>query len=127
MYKILHTYFHASGDSLARHMATYPYRQRLNQCWEVEGATPAIDVFANTDRSYCEVFWTWESKEKYQMWIDHTPDWDFLCEAGLANCRKQGVHQEHVVPENEDVLSPKIGLHPVTLQQLENEYNARVV
>jgi hypothetical protein len=131
MYKILHTYFHEQGDALARHMITYPLRQQLDKCWEVEGATPVIDVFANEDRSYCEVFWIWTSKEQYQIWIDHTPDWDFLCEVGLDNCRKHGVHQEHVVPDKEDVLTPREGLKRVTVQQLELEYylkyNASVI
>ena len=103
-------------------MITYPLRHQLDKCWEVKGATPVIDVFANEDRSYCEVFWTWQSKERYQTWIDHTPDWDFLCEIGLANCRQQGVHQEHVVPDKEDVLTPREGLNHVTIQQLEFEY-----
>jgi hypothetical protein len=131
MYKILHTYFHKDGDSLVRHLITYPYGQRLSECWYVEGATPVIDVFANNDRTYCEVYWTWESKIQYQKWLDSTPDWNFLCEAGLNNCKEQGVHQEHVVPEKEDMLYPKNDLIPITLDQLLLEYklklNARVV
>jgi hypothetical protein len=132
MYKILHTYFHKDGDPLVRHLMTYPYSQRLKECWYVDGASPvSIDVFVNNDRTYCEVYWTWESKIKYQKWINSTPDWDFLCEAGLANCKEQGVHQEHVIPEEEDVLFPKDDLVHVTLDQLIVEYkiklNARVV
>lgn len=132
MYKILHTYFHKDGDSLVRHLTTYPYAQRLKECWYVDGASPvSIDVFTNNDRTYCEVFWTWESKVQYQKWLDCTPDWNFLCEAGLANCKEQGVHQEHVVPEDEDTLYPKNDLIHVTLDQLLLEYkiklNARVV
>jgi len=131
MYKILHTYFHKDGDSLVRHLTTYPYVYRLRECLNVDRISPIIDVFTNNDRTYCEVYWTWESKVKYQTWIDSTPDWNFLCEAGLANCKEQGVHQEHVVPEEEDFLYPTDNLIPVTLDQLLVEYkiklNARVV
>ena len=125
MYKILHTYYHPQGDALARHLATFPNKQRLDNCWHIEGATPVINVFTNEDRSYCEVFWIWESKVQYQKWLDCTPDWDLMCEQGLANCKEQGVHQEHIVPDEEDALTPKAGLNPVTQLLLEFEYHLK--
>jgi hypothetical protein len=125
MYKISHTYYHPQGDALARHLLTFPNRQRLNECWYIDGATPVIKMFANKDRSYCEVFWIWKSKEQYQKWLDSTPDWDHICEIGLINSKEQGVHQEHIVPDKEDVLMPTEGLEPVTQLLLEFEYHLK--
>lgn len=126
MYKILHTYYHPQGDALARHLITFPNRQSLDMfCWEANGITPVINFFANEDRSYCEVFWTWESKEQYQTWLKQIPDWDLMCEKGLANSEEQGVYQEHIVPDEEDVLTPKAGLQPVTQLLLEFEYHLK--
>ena len=126
MYKILHTYYHPQGDALARHLLTFPLRKRLDEfCWSVDESTTNIKMFANKDRSYCEVFWIWESKEKYQEWFDNTPDWEHICEIGLINSKEQGVHQEHIVPDDEDVLMPTEGLEPVTQLLIEFEYHLK--
>ena len=123
MYKILHTYFHAQGHALARHMSTYQYRQSLHECWEVQGATPVMEVFTNEDRSYSEIFWIWESQDKYQHWMARTPLWDFFQLAGYRNCITQNVLQIHCVPEVEDTIHPLPGLELIDFFQLMSEYN----
>jgi hypothetical protein len=123
MYSRKFRYHHPEGYPVPRLAVSY-----TGDCWDLIRKCltllgPIVKHFSNSDHSYNEIIWSWETKEKYQECIEMAgTDWQKMLDNELQYMNSIGVTQVRFEP-GYDVL-PSDDMIETPLEELSVIYKA---